>query len=122
MITPVTLPKLTLTMEGASLIRWLKQEGDNVEKEEVLLELETDKAVVEISSPSKGILRKIVVSEGQVPVGAILGFVGDLSDVVPEANPCRTSPAGAPGRATASPEPEETLAQPLPVRATPAAR
>lgn len=84
MLTEVIIPKLTITMEGGTLLRWLKEEGAHVAKDEVLFELETDKAVAEVPSPTDGILKTIVISEGEVQVGTIVGFVGDLSDPSPE--------------------------------------
>ena len=70
MITAIDIPKLTLTMEGGTLLRWLKREGDAVQKDDVLLELETDKAIAEVPSPASGQLKKILIQEGAVAVGA----------------------------------------------------
>ena len=84
MLTEVAIPKLTITMEGGTLLRWLKQEGASVAKDEVLFELETDKAIAEVPSPVDGILKTILVQEGEVGVGTIVGFVGDSSDPVPD--------------------------------------
>lgn len=122
MITPVTVPKLTITMEGGNLIRWLKQEGDSVEKDDLLFELETDKAVVEVPSPAEGILRKIVVPEGQVSVGAILAFIGDVSDVIPEVKPGSVSQPPAPAGVSVPHTPEAVRTEPRVIRATPAAK
>ena len=61
MITSIAIPKLTLTMEGGTLVRWLKREGELVQKDEVLFEIETDKANAEVPSPATGILKKILL-------------------------------------------------------------
>ncbi len=121
MISPVEIPKLTLTMEGASLLRWLKKEGEWVEKNEALLELETDKATVEMPSPAGGLLRKVVIQNGEVAVGAIVGYIGEASDVVPD-------PGVAPRLQVTLSEPviqassDSANSGPGMVRATPAAR
>jgi pyruvate dehydrogenase E2 component (dihydrolipoamide acetyltransferase) len=121
MITRVEIPKLTLTMDSARLVKWLKQEGDPVEKDESLLELETDKAVVEVPSPGRGLVRKILVREGSVAVGHTVAFIGDASDQVPD----RLEPEGTKSpavhvadRTALAPQSVE----PGNVRATPAAR
>ncbi len=84
MITAIEIPKLTLTMEGGTLVRWLKHEGEPVQKDEVLFELETDKANAEVPSPANGLLKKIVIQEGPVAVGSTVGFIGDEQDVLSE--------------------------------------
>lgn len=70
------MPKLGEVMEEGILIEWKKKEGDAVEKEEIILEIETDKGVVEIESTATGILQKILVQEGEtVPVNAPLALI-----------------------------------------------
>src|SRR4051794_33412963 len=87
MITPVEIPKLTLTMESGTLVKWLKLEGESVEKGEPLFELETDKTIVEMPSPTRGLLRKVIVREGEVSVGMTIAFIGDADDELPDINP-----------------------------------
>jgi pyruvate dehydrogenase E2 component (dihydrolipoamide acetyltransferase) len=121
MITRVEIPKLTLTMDGGAVVKWFKQEGDPVEKDELLFELETDKTVVEMPSPGHGLLRKILVHEGAVAVGMTVAIIGDASDQLPDLAegtggkpPVARSSLGAAPPAQ-SPETDR-------VRATPAAR
>ncbi len=72
----VTLPRVTQTAEKASITKWLKKEGDWVEKGEALFEMETDKANVEVESPGSGTLGQIVLSENELmPVGALAAFL-----------------------------------------------
>jgi len=72
----VKMPKLGTTMTEGTIIRWLKKEGDKVEKGEPLLEIQTDKVNLEEECPESGILRKIFFSEGQVvPVGEIIAVI-----------------------------------------------
>lgn len=61
----ITMPRLTDTMETGVIVRWLKNEGDYVKKNEPLLEVETEKAIQEVPSFKDGILKKILVEEGQ---------------------------------------------------------
>lgn len=120
MITCVEIPKLTLTMEGGTILRWLKQENEPVEKDDILFELETDKAVVEVPSPAQGILKKILLHEGEVPVGKTIAFIGDASDAIPEIapdTPLAVSPATAVSRVRG-----EELEPAAVLRTTPAAR
>ena len=69
------MPKAGQTMEEATLLHWFKQEGERVAKGEILLEIDTDKATVEIESPETGFLRKILCPGGTtVPALAPIGF------------------------------------------------
>ena len=73
----IIVPTLGESVTEATVSKWLKSEGEKVGPDEPLVELETDKVNVEVPSPSKGILEKITVQEGQtVEVGAILGSIG----------------------------------------------
>jgi pyruvate dehydrogenase E2 component (dihydrolipoamide acetyltransferase) len=66
----LTLPKLSATMEEATIVKWLKDEGETVEEGDILYELETDKATLEVDSTHSGILEKILVEPGvPIPVG-----------------------------------------------------
>lgn len=76
MSTKIVIPSLGLTMEEATVIQWLKQEGDVVEKDEAILVIETDKATAEVPSPENGILGGIIANAGDVvPVGKPVAFV-----------------------------------------------
>lgn len=78
MIKKITMPKLGETMEEGEIIKWLKEEGEKVEKGEPLLEIATDKANMEVESPETGYLRKIVAKEGEkVPVTEIIAYLAD---------------------------------------------
>jgi len=73
----ITMPKLGFDMTEGSLVRWAKQEGDKVEKGELLAEIETDKATVEVESQYSGVVLKHLVAEGAaVPVGKPIAAVG----------------------------------------------
>ena len=76
MATELTMPMLGEVMEEGVVRSWKKQEGEAVEKGEVILEIETDKAVLEVESPASGVLKKILVPEGEtVPVNTPLAVI-----------------------------------------------
>ena len=66
----VKLPRLGQGMESGTIVRWLKAEGDPVEKGEPLYEVDTDKVTQEVEAEASGVLLRIAVQEGEVPVGA----------------------------------------------------
>lgn len=78
MVTKIVMPPLGETMDEGKIIRWLKKEGDMVERGEPILEVETDKVNIEVEAFGTGILRKIIVEEGEtVPIGELLGIIAD---------------------------------------------
>ncbi len=79
----IIMPKLGFDMAEGVLIRWLKEEGDTVEKGEVLAEIETDKATVEVEARAGGVVRKLLVEEStSVPVGDPIAVVGDAKEEI----------------------------------------
>ena len=73
----VTMPKLTDTMEEGTIVRWLKQVGDRVEVGDILAEIETDKADMELEASEAGVMQEIKVNEGDTaPVGAVIAVIG----------------------------------------------
>jgi pyruvate dehydrogenase E2 component (dihydrolipoamide acetyltransferase) len=81
MITEVILPKLGQTMESGAIIDWLKEEGDPVQRGEVLFTVESDKAVLEVEATARGFLRKILVPAGQtVPVLTAVALITREAD------------------------------------------
>ncbi|MFA5042662.1 MAG: dihydrolipoamide acetyltransferase family protein [Kiritimatiellia bacterium] len=88
MVQTVIMPKLGQTVEESTIVKWHKREGEPVKKGEILFEIETDKAVLEIESFFEGTLLKIVVAEGQtVPVSVPVAFIGQPGDAIPEVKP-----------------------------------
>jgi len=80
----VEMPKMGDTMEEGKILRWIKQEGDEVKKGESLAEVETDKVNIEIEAFASGILRKILVSEADsAPIGASIAYIGALDEALP---------------------------------------
>src|SRR5664280_2560391 len=104
MPSEIKLPRLGQGMESGVVTKWLKSEGQAVAKGEPLYELDTDKVTQEVESPLSGVLLKIVLAEGEAPVGTTIAYVGEEGEQVPEAA-ARTTPA--------EPEPEpETKPEP----------
>ena len=90
MATKVHMEALSPTMEEGQVVKWLKSEGDAVENGEVLAEIETDKATMELTARGSGTLLKVLVDEGgTAPVGEVIAVIGeegeDVSDMVGEA-------------------------------------
>src|SRR5881392_1376556 len=93
MASEVKLPRLGQGMESGTIVKWLKAEGDAVEKGEPLYELDTDKVTQEVEAEASGVLLKIAVSEGEVPVGETIAVIGEQGEQVSiETGP---APAGA---------------------------
>jgi pyruvate dehydrogenase E2 component (dihydrolipoamide acetyltransferase) len=101
------MPKLSDAMEEGRILQWLKKEGDRVQGGDILASIETDKAEIELESFGAGVLRKILVAEGEtVPVGKVIAIVAepdeDISSLVGAAAPAApAAPAKAEGKASA---------------------
>src|SRR5437899_4955392 len=91
-------------METGTIVRWLKSEGDAVEKGEPLFELDTDKVTQEVEAEASGVLLKIAIAEGEVPVGRTVAFIGKEGEPVPD----DLTPTAEP--------PSDTVLQALPER------
>ena len=82
MATEVKLPRLGQGMESGTIVKWLKSEGDDVEKGEPLYELDTDKVTQEVEADASGVLLKIAIAEGEVEVGKTIGVIGEQGEEV----------------------------------------
>jgi len=122
------MPRLSDSMEEGKIVRWLKKEGEEVRKGEALVEIESDKANIEVEAYASGPLTKIVVAEGQsAPIGALIAEIGGTPGKVetaaeappapkaqtrpPEVYPGAEAPAPAPA-APSRPPPPPPAAQP----------
>src|SRR5215217_7659892 len=90
MATKVIMPKLSPTMEEGQISRWLKKEGDKVSMGEPLAEIDTDKATMEMQALANGVLRKVLIGEGQsAPLGQLIAVIAepdeDIASVLAEA-------------------------------------
>ncbi len=123
-VTRVILPKLGLTMEEGKLVAWRKREGETVAQGEVLFEVETDKATIEVESPAAGILRKVLVQPGDsVPVTETIALISTSADEpLPEVTRARAPAAEVATRSAVAPAPAISTGDGDRVRASPAAR
>src|SRR5947209_15090745 len=104
MPTQVLMPALSPTMEKGNLAKWLKQEGDKVKSGDIIAEIETDKATMEVEAVDEGTIAKIVVAEGtaDVPVNQVIAVLaGEGEDV-------KSAAAGA-GNAAPAPKPQARI-------------
>ena len=119
---------LSPTMEEGQLVRWLKSEGDPVSNGEILAEIETDKATMELVARGDGVLRKVFLAEGATtPVGEVIAIIAgedeDISGMVPEgagatAEPVAEEQSPAPEPPASSQAPVEAQEAPAPAPAT----
>ena len=118
MATKVIMPKLSPTMEEGQISRWLKKEGDKVSMGEPLAEIDTDKATMEMQALANGVLRKIIIGEGQsAPLGQLIAVIGepneDIASMLAEA-PAAAAPAKPATEAPKKEEQPEPAPQPAP--------
>ncbi|MCF7927888.1 MAG: 2-oxo acid dehydrogenase subunit E2 [Spirochaetales bacterium] len=124
MITEVVMPKSGMAMEEGTILSWLKQPGEYVEKGEPLLEIETDKLSMEIDAEESGYLIEALYDEGStVPVASVIAYLGDKDEVPPAGSPPEKpaeKPASTPGKTpTASSEKSKESATAAPVTKQP---
>ena len=102
-MTEIFMPKAGMDMKEGRLIRWLKEIGDHVEKDEPIMEIETDKITMEAEAPATGILlAKLIDDETTVPVLQTIGYIGQPGEKIPDAPVAAAdTPAAAPVEATA---------------------
>ena len=123
-MTPIVLPKSGFSSEASTVIGWSVAEGDHVEEGQLLCEVETEKTTIEITAPASGLLRKILIHEGEKrPVGVTMGFIGEADEPIPEVEdvPLPT-PDATQTSTTPSPATRPRRATTGRVRASPAAR
>ena len=81
-MSEVNMPRLSDTMEEGTIARWLKKAGDEIKKGDILAEIETDKATMDLESYDAGVLEQILVQEGQTaPIGQAVAIIGSGKDV-----------------------------------------
>ena len=107
MSTEITLPRLGQGMESGTIVRWLKTEGDTVERDEPIYELDTEKVTQEVESPVAGVLLRILVPEGsEVPVGKPICVIGEPGEPIP------SEPPGSDGKVEAEAPPVARAPEP----------
>src|SRR5678816_345100 len=112
MATNVVMPQMGESIAEGTIVRWIKKVGDNVDRDEPLFEISTDKVDAEIPSPGAGVLTEIKVKEGEtVPVNAVVAVIGGAGEKVspPDAAPSARPSASAADAASpvAAPAPSD---------------
>ncbi len=119
--TEVVMPQMGVSVSEGTITKWLKQPGDQVARDEPLLEISTDKVDTEVPSPGEGVLTQILVPEGEtVDVGTVLATIGPAGSAPSEAPapaeaPTQEAPETAPEPAAAAPE-QQAAAEPAPAQ------
>jgi len=116
MATKVIMPKLSPTMEEGQISRWLKKEGDKVSMGEPLAEIDTDKATMEMQALGNGVLRKILIGEGQAaPLGQLIAIIGEPDeDIAALLSEAPAQPQVQEQKETDEPPPAPDATQPQP--------
>ncbi len=129
-VTEVVMPSMGADMTEGAIARWIKTEGDEISRGDILAEVETDKAVVEMEAYGNGILRQVIIGEGvTVPVGQVIAIIADADEEIPSVDApvaeAAPEPAAAPVpvAAQAAPEPVAAAAAPAGrIKASPVAK
>lgn len=117
-MSEVTMPRLSDTMEEGVVAAWLKQVGDQVKAGEILAEIETDKALMELEAYEDGVLERIIAEAGaRVPIGEAIAILGDGSGSAATAAPAPAAPTAAPASTAAAPAAAAPAAQSSPAAA-----
>jgi len=123
MAETISMPKLGFDMAEGTLVRWVKKVGETISKGDVLAEIETDKATVEVESSASGVVRRLLVDEGAlVPVNSPIAIVGTAEEVILEPGnkvsgnqdktESREEGAGDKGQGTAVSDPQSAILNP----------
>ena len=104
-MSEISMPRLSDTMQEGTISRWLKKPGDEVKRGDVLAEVETDKANMEIEAYENGVLEQILVKEGEtVPIGQTIALIGSGANVQQQsAAPAKSEASAAAATSTAQP-------------------
>ena len=124
MAVAVIFPKLDEAMTSGKIVRWLKNEGDHVEKGEVILEIESEKTSFELEAEASGILSNITAREGdEVPIGTAIAYILQPGEKAPEAKtPVKAEAKEEKSKPTARTEAPEAAPAAKEVKASPLAR
>src|SRR5436190_10865107 len=118
----ILMPALSPTMTEGNLAKWKKKEGDKIKSGEVIAEIETDKATMEVEAVDEGTLGKIVVPEGtpDVPVNQVIAvLLEEGEDASKISAPAAAKPAAQPGSKPAAAPPKAPAASPGPAPTQP---
>src|SRR5262244_2468983 len=116
MATNILMPALSPTMTEGTLSRWLKKEGENIRAGDVIAEIETDKATMEVEAVDEGVLGKILVADGTegVKVNEPIAILVEQGEAVPSVAASAPAPAQPGQKQEASPPPQQPAPAPAP--------
>ncbi|MEE8487201.1 MAG: pyruvate dehydrogenase complex dihydrolipoamide acetyltransferase [Gemmatimonadota bacterium] len=121
MATKIVMAQLSPTMEEGKLVEWKVKEGDQVEAGDILAEVETDKANMDIEALHGGVVRALLVADGDVvAVGALIGVIADADEDISALLESAPSPSSAPADEDAPPPQPEAPSEPAPAEPEPA--
>src|SRR5262245_46104912 len=122
-MTDVVMPQMGESIAEGTIVRWLKQVGDAVERDEPLFEISTDKVDAEIPSPTAGVIAEIRHKEGEtVPINTVVAVIGAAGTRAAAPAPAAAKPAAAaPAPAAHAPSPPAPVHAPSPAKPAPAA-
>ena len=121
-MTTISMPQLGETIIEGTILKWLKREGETIERDEPLFEISTDKVDTEVPSPVTGTVSKILVEEGQtVPVGTDLAEISDDGSAANDSGAAGAAPVGGPTPAVEEASSGSSAGVEPPSEATPAA-
>src|SRR5881396_955767 len=104
-MSEITMPRLSDTMEEGTIAKWLKSPGDEIKKGDILAEIETDKATMDLEAYEAGTLQQLLVKEGEtVPIGQPVALIGSGAAAQQQAQPAPAAKqTGADGKGAAAP-------------------
>src|SRR5579863_4199422 len=106
-MTDVVMPQMGESIVEGTLTKWLKKAGEQVQRDEPLFEISTDKVDTEIPSPAAGVLSEIIIGEGTtVGINTVVGRISDSNGAVSGAPAAQAAPAPAPAPPPAAPQQE----------------
>ena len=121
MATKIVMAQLSPTMEEGKLVEWKVKEGDQVEAGDILAEVETDKANMDIEALHGGVIRALLVADGDVvAVGALIGVIADADEDISALLESAPLPSSAPAAEDAAPVQPEAPSEPVPAEPVPA--
>lgn len=119
-ITEVLVPQLSESISEATLLNWKKQPGEAVQADEILIEVETDKVVLEVPAPASGVLAEIVKGDGSTVVaGEVLARIDTAAKAAEAPKAPAPAPVAAAAAPAAAPVAKSSVASPPPARSCP---
>lgn len=120
MAVAVKMPKLSDTMTEGVILKWLRNEGDKIKQGDIIVEIESDKADMELEAFDTGVLRKIVVpAGGKAPIGSLIAVIGEANEDISSILQAAPALAKAEPHKSSSPEPARSAVSSAPAPASP---